>query len=82
MIQSHFLFIGNFIVKLIKSKDMFISRTRSMLNHKSIDQPENKDAYSDKLDSVQSILSFTEEDARKLLAGLPVRELEPGQDFI
>jgi hypothetical protein len=82
MIKFHFLFIGNFIVKLLKSKDMFASRYRTMLNYKSDDQSENKGAYSNKLQSVQSTLSLTEEDARDLLAGLPVRELEPGQDFI
>ncbi len=61
---------------------MYASRTRSTMNYNSDNQLENKSAYSNKLDSVQSILSFTEEDARDLLAGLPAKELEPGQDFI
>jgi hypothetical protein len=82
LISFLFLFIGSFIVKHLKSKDMFASRYRSSMNYKSENQSENKSAYSDKLHSVQSILSFTEEDARALLAGLPARELEPGQDFI
>lgn len=61
---------------------MFASRSRSDLNYKSDNQVENKSAYANKIDSVQSILSFTEQDARDLLAGLPAREIEPGQDFI
>jgi hypothetical protein len=61
---------------------MFASRYRAMMNYKSEKQSENKSAYSDKLYSVQSILSFTEEDARALLAGLPAKKLEPGQDFV
>jgi len=76
------LFIGGTIVKFLKAKDMFASRYRSAMNYKSDNQSENKSAYSNKLDSVQSILSFTEEDARNLLAGLPAKDLEPGQDFI
>jgi hypothetical protein len=55
---------------------MFSSRQRSELNYSSDNQVENK------LYSVQSILSLTEQDARDLLAGLPTKELEPGQDFI
>ena len=74
--------LGGFIVKQIKSKDMFTGRFRSDMNYKSNNQAENKGAYSDRSPSLQSILSFTEEDAQKLLAGLPARELEPGQDFI
>ena len=74
--------IGSLIIKYLKSKHMFTSRQRSRLNYKSDDQLENKSAYSSKLYSVQSILSLTEEDARNLLAGLPMKELEPGQDFI
>ncbi len=69
-------------MKLLKSKDMFTSRTRATLNYKSDNQVENEDAYSDKVQSVQSILSFTEQDARNLLAGLPAKDLAPGQDFI
>ena len=69
-------------MKLIKSKDLFTSRYRSALNYSSENQSENKDAYSGKLDSMQSIMSLTEQDARDLLAGLPARELEAGQDFI
>ncbi len=61
---------------------MFTSRTRATLNYKSDNQVENEDAYSDKVQSVQSILSFTEQDARNLLAGLPAKDLAPGQDFI
>lgn len=75
-------FLGGFIVKHLKSKDMFAGRFRGLLNYKSDNQVENKSAYANKVDSVQSILSFTEEDARNLLAGLPAKELEPGQDFI
>ncbi len=52
------------------------------MNYNSDNQLENKSAYSNKLHSVQSILSFTEQDARDLLAGLPAKELEPGQEFI
>jgi hypothetical protein len=69
-------------VKFIKSKDMFSSRQRSKLNYNSDNQVENKSAYSHKFDSVQTALSFTEQDARDLLAGLPAKDLEPGQDFI
>jgi len=69
-------------VKHLKSKDMFASHYQSVMNYKSENQSENKSAYADKLDSVQSILSFTEQDARDLLAGFPARDLEPGQDFI
>lgn len=76
------LLSGSFFVKMIKSKEMFASRYRAEMNYKSDNQEENKDAYSNRLPSLQSILSFTEEDAHKLLAGLPARELEPGQDFI
>ncbi len=61
---------------------MFTSRTRATLNYKSDNQVENEDAYSDKVHSVQSILSFSEQDARNLLAGLPAKDLAPGQDFI
>ncbi|CAF4277746.1 unnamed protein product, partial [Adineta steineri] len=39
-------------------------------------------AYTNKIDSIQSILSFTEQDARNLLAGLPAQELASGQNFI
>lgn len=61
---------------------MFTSRYRSALNHQSESDTETKIGYSDKLDSIQSILSLTENDARNLLAGLPARELSAGQDFI
>ena len=61
---------------------MLTGRLRGLLNYKSDSQEENKSAYSNKIESVQSILSFSEDDARKLLAGLPAKELEPGQDFI
>lgn len=61
---------------------MLVSRSRSSLNYKSDNYSENKSAYTDKLDTVQSILSFNEQEARDLLAGLPARDLEPGQDFI
>ncbi len=79
MIKFHILFIGSFIVKLLKAKDLFVPHYQSSLNHKSDDGPEDKGAYPNKLHSVESLLSFTEEDARKLLVGLPVRELESGQ---
>jgi hypothetical protein len=82
MIKFHFLFIGNFFVRYLKSKDMITSRYRSILNYKSEDQLENKSAYLNRLPSIQSILLFSEEDARDLLAGLPTKELESGQDFI
>jgi len=81
-IKYLFLFIGSFFVKLLKSKEMFTSRTRATLNYKSENQVENEDAYSDKIHSVQSVLSFSEQDARNLLAGLPAKDLAPGQDFI
>jgi hypothetical protein len=75
-------FSGGFIVKHLKSKDMLAGRFRGLMNYKSDNQQENKSAYSNKIETVQSILSFIEDDARKLLAGLPAKELEPGQDFI
>ncbi len=81
-ISCFFLFIGNFITKFLKSKDMMVPRFRSALNYNSEKQSENKSAYSDKLYPLQSSLSFTEKDAQDLLAGLPARALEPGQDFI
>ncbi len=74
--------VGSLIVKHLKSKEMFSSRQRSELNYSSDNQVENKSAYSNKLYSVQSVLSLTEQDARDILAGLPAKELEPGQDFI
>lgn len=74
--------LGDFMMRMIKSKDLFTSRYRSALNHSSDNQAENKEAYSDQLDSMQSIMSLTEQDARDLLAGLPARQLEPGQDYI
>ncbi len=61
---------------------MLAGRFRGLMNYKSDNQQENKSAYSNKIETVQSILSFIEDDARKLLAGLPAKELEPGQDFI
>ncbi|CAF1241415.1 unnamed protein product [Rotaria magnacalcarata] len=73
--------IGSFLMKQIKSKELFTSRYRSMMNYGSDIQAETKSPYLNKLDSVQSILSLSEDDARNLLAGLPTKELEPGQDF-
>ncbi len=67
---------------MLKAKDMFTSRYRSTMNYKSNNQTENKSAYLNKLDSMQSILSMNEQDARKLLEGLPAKELELGQNFI
>ena len=61
---------------------MMAGRFRSAMNYKSEHQAENKDAYSGKLDSIQSVLSLTEQEARDLLAGLPGKDLEPDQDFI
>lgn len=75
-------FKGNFLVRLIKSKDLFISRFRSELNYKSDSESDSKANYLSKLDTIQSILTLSEQDARELLAGLPAKELEPGQDFI
>ncbi|CAF0739959.1 unnamed protein product [Adineta steineri] len=74
--------IGNFLVKYIKARDIFTSRYRSFMNYKMDSEIENKSAYTNKIDSIQSILSFTEQDARNLLAGLPAQELASGQDFI
>lgn len=62
---------------------MMTSRVRAVLNYKSDTQSdETQTDYLSKLDTIKSILTFTDEDARKLLAGLPAKELEPGQDFI
>lgn len=71
-------------MKQIKSKDMFAARFRPMLNYGTDPDTEREpqSPYLNKLDSVQSILSFTEQDAKELLSGLPGKELEPGQDFI
>lgn len=69
-------------MKLFKSKDMLTPRTRASLNYKSKTQSENQSGYTDKVHSVQSIFSFTEQDARDLLVGFPAKNLEPGQDFI
>ncbi|CAF1311647.1 unnamed protein product [Adineta ricciae] len=74
--------IGNIAVKCLKSKDIFTSRYRAALNYQSESDTETKTGYSHKLDSIQSILSVTEKDARDLLAGLSTRELAAGQDFI
>jgi len=76
------VFLGNFLVRLLKSKDLFISRFRSELNYKSDSESDSKANYLSKLDTIQSILTLSEQDARELLAGLPAKELEPGQDFI
>ncbi|CAF3900391.1 unnamed protein product, partial [Rotaria sp. Silwood1] len=74
--------VGSCIVKNFKSKDMFTARYRSEMNYTSDNQLENQSTYLNKLDSIQSILSFTEEDARNLLEGLPIKDLESNQDFI
>lgn len=61
---------------------MFTARYRSALNYGSDTDQQSESPYLNKLDSVQSILSFTEQDARELLSGLPSKQLEPDQDFI
>lgn len=67
---------------MFKSKDMFTLKYRSDMNYDSQTTPENKSPYLDKIDPMQSLLSLSEEDARKLLEGLPPKEVEPGQNFI
>ena len=83
MIELVYFFVsGGCVVKRMKSKDMFAERFRSKMKYKSNNRVKGREVYSDRLETVQSIFSFSEEDARNLLAGLPVKELEPGQDFI
>ncbi|UJR31621.1 hypothetical protein I4U23_019103 [Adineta vaga] len=74
--------IGNLIVKHFKSKDIFTSHYRAAMNYRSENHMETNSGYLKKLNSVQSILAFTEQDARDLLAGLPAKDIEAGQDFI
>ncbi|UJR17285.1 hypothetical protein I4U23_004179 [Adineta vaga] len=80
------LVVGNMLVKLIKSKDMFISRTISTMNYKaqSLDEssPNHSSTYSDKLTSLKECMELTEEDAEHLLVGLPEKQVELGQDFV
>lgn len=76
--------LGGFLSKHMKSKDMFTPRFRTLLNHgaDSDTELEEQNPYLDRLNSLQAILAFTEQDARDLLEGLPDKELEPGQEFI
>lgn len=66
----------------MKSKSLFVSRYRAELNYKSDNSTENKSAYFNRLESMQSMLSITEDDAQELLKGLPTNEAEPGQNFV
>ncbi|CAF3672553.1 unnamed protein product [Rotaria sordida] len=76
------MIVGKLISKYLKSKDMFASRYRSAMNYCCQNQSENQSAYLNRLDSIRSVLSFTEQDAQNLLRGLPAKELELDQDFI
>ncbi|UJR34420.1 hypothetical protein I4U23_021827 [Adineta vaga] len=82
--------VGSTIVKFLKSKSMFTSQQWSLLNQKMThsipsadkDQSNHNSDYENKLDSLKNVMELTEEDAQQLLAGLPAKELTPGQDFI
>ncbi|CAF1159794.1 unnamed protein product [Adineta ricciae] len=78
--------VGNTLVKLLKSKDMMTSRTQSMMNYKahSLDESlsDHPSAYSHKLLSLKECMELTEKDAEELLAGLPEKQIELGQDFV
>ncbi|CAF1301992.1 unnamed protein product [Adineta steineri] len=84
------MIFGSTIVKYAKSKGMFTSQQWSSLNQKmnqairSTDtkQPDHNSGYEKKLNSLKHSMELTEDDARQLLAGLPAKELELGQDFI
>jgi hypothetical protein len=78
VLQHFFCCLGNLVAKMIKSKDLFASQQLALLNVNTKD----KSNPSNKLHSLQTLLSLTEQDARELLAGLPAKELESGQDFI
>ena len=67
---------------MIKSKGLFADRYRSELNYKSDSDHEDNAAQNMKLHSMQSLLSLSEEEAQHFLAGLPVKNPEPGQTFI
>ena len=73
-------------MKLLKSKDMMTSRTQSMMNYKanSLDESisHHPSAYSHKLLSLKECMELTEKDAEELLAGLPEKQIELGQDFV
>ena len=74
--------LGSFPVKHLKSKNLFVSRYRGEMNYKSDNSTENKSAYLDRLQSMQTMLSISEDDAQELLKGLPTHEVEPGQNFV
>ena len=69
-------------MKLMKSKSMMTDRFKSALNYGSGTANDRQAVSLDKLHSMQSMLSLSEEEAQDFLAGLPVKDLEPGQDFI
>ncbi|CAF1301973.1 unnamed protein product [Adineta steineri] len=81
---------GSTIVKYVKSKGMLTSKQWCTLNQKrhqatqstDTEQLDHSSGYENKLDSLKHSMEFTEDDARQLLAGLPAKELELGQDFI
>ena len=74
--------LGNFPMKMMKSKSMFAGRYRSALNYGSDTPSETKSVDLEKVHSIQSMLSLSEEEAQHFLAGLPVKDLDPGQDYI
>ncbi|UJR12396.1 hypothetical protein I4U23_016573 [Adineta vaga] len=78
--------IGNTLTKFLKSKDFMTPRTRSMLNYKTQPSDEvlsnHSTAYLNKLPSLKEYMEMTEKDAEELLAGLPEKEIELGQDFV
>lgn len=85
--SNRFLFIevfllGSFVVKHMKSKNLFASRYRSEMNYKSDNSIENKSAYLDRLESMQSMLSMSEDEAQELLKGLPTNAHEAGDNFV
>ena len=69
-------------MKHMKSKSLFVSRYRSEMNYKSDNSIENKSAYLDRLESMQSMLSMSEDDAQELLKGLPTNGHESGENFV
>ena len=74
--------LGSFPIKHLKSKNLFASRYRGEMNYKSDNSIENKSAYLDRLQSMQTMLSISEDDAQELLKGLPTHEPAPGQNFV
>jgi hypothetical protein len=72
---------GDFLVRHIKSKNLFLDRYRSILNYGCSDRQDNRLAYVDRLDRIRTILSLTNDDAMAFLVGLPTNNAESEQDF-